>query len=148
MPLFWPSFLSGIYTPLTERPSHEQVALEVETMLEFRSRLIASTQMAGKKEQDSTADMFVRAMVGQTEKMADHRISIAWFLRRFREVLRLGRADRGLRRVGVNKYQLNGRLLNRAFLGDKPVPRFTHIGSINVYRIAESVGIHRSHRPR
>ena len=42
-------FIRHIYTSLTERPSHEQVATEVEqTMPEFRSRLIASTQMAGK----------------------------------------------------------------------------------------------------
>ena len=42
-------FIRHIYTPLTERPSHVEVALEVEqTMPEFRSRLIASTQMAGK----------------------------------------------------------------------------------------------------
>ena len=134
-------FIRHIYTPLTERPSHEQVALEVEqTMPEFRSRLIASTQMAGKKEQDSTADMFVRAMVGQTEKMAEPRdfnsvVSSDGFVKAFVWAVLIV----GCGALAFNKYQPDtGDLLNRAFLGDKPVPRFTHIGSINVYRIAES----------
>ena len=134
-------FIRHIYTPLTERPSHEQVALEVEqTMPEFRSRLIASTQMAGKKEQDSTADMFVRAMVGQTEKMAGPRdfnsvVSSDGFVKSFVWAVLIV----GCGVLAFNKYQPDtGDLLNRAFLGDKPVPRFTHIGSINVYRIAES----------
>ena len=134
-------FIRHIYTPLTERPSHEEVALEVEqTMPEFRSRLIASTQMAGKKEQDSTADMFVRAMVGQTEKMAGPRdfnsvVSTDGFVKAFVWAVLIV----GCGALAFNKYQPDtGDLLNRAFLGDKPVPRFTHIGSINVYRIAES----------
>jgi len=134
-------FIRHIYTPLTVRPSHEEVALEVEqTMPEFRSRLIASTQMAGKKEDDSTADMFVRAMVGQTEKMAGPRdfnsvVSSDGFVKAFVWAVLIV----GCGALAFNKYQPDtGDLLNRAFLGDKPVPRFTHIGSINVYRIAES----------
>ena len=134
-------FIRHIYTPLTVRPSHEEVALEVEQMMpEFRSRLIASTQMAGKKEEDSTADMFVRAMVGQTEKMAGPRdfnsvVSSDSFVKALVWAVLIV----GCGALAFNKYQPDtGDLLNRAFLGDKPVPRFTHIGSIDVYRIAES----------
>ena len=134
-------FIRHIYTPLTVRPSHEEVALEVEQMMpEFRSRLIASTQMAGKKEEDSTADIFVRAMVGQTEKMAGPRdfnsvVSSDSFVKALVWAVMIV----GCGALAFNKYQPDtGDLLNRAFLGDKPVPRFTHIGSIDVYRIAES----------
>ena len=134
-------FIRHIYTPLTVRPSHEEVALQVEQMMpEFRSRLIASTQMAGKKEEDSTADMFVRAMVGQTEKMAGPRdfnsvVSSDSFVKALVWAVLIV----GCGALAFNKYQPDtGDLLNRAFLGDKPVPRFTHIGSIDVYRIAES----------
>ena len=134
-------FIRHIYTPLTVRPSHEEVALQVEQMMpEFRSRLIASTQMAGKKEEDSTADMFVRAMVGQTEKMAGPRdfnsvVSSDSFVKALVWTVLIV----GCGALAFNKYQPDtGDLLNRAFLGDKPVPRFTHIGSIDVDRIAES----------
>ena len=134
-------FIRHIYTPLTVRPSHEEVALEVEQMMpEFRSRLIASTQMAGKKEEDSTADMFVRAMVGQTEKMAGQRdFNSVVSSDSFVKALVWAALIVGCGALAFNKYQPDtGDLLNRAFLGDKPVPRFTHIGSIDVYRIAES----------
>ena len=132
-------FIRHIYTPLTERPSQEEVALEVEkAMPEFRSRLIASTQMAGKSETDSTAAMFVQAMVGQTEEMAKPKdfnsvVSSDGFMKAFVwAVLVVGCGV-----LAFGKYQPDtGDLLNRAFLGDKPVPRFTHIKAIHVYRVS------------
>ena len=64
-------FAKHIYTPFAERPDYEEVALEVERGIpEFRSRLIASTQMEPDAEKDQTAALFIRALVKQTEEMS------------------------------------------------------------------------------
>jgi hypothetical protein len=128
-------FAKHIYTPFAARPDYEEVALEVERGIpEFRSRLIASTQMEPDAEKDKTAALFIRALLKQTEEMS-----------RSQDFNRVVSVD-GFAKVGVwsvlitclgliifNEYQPDtGDLLNRAFLGDKPVPRKTLIDSIEI----------------
>ena len=61
-------FVKHIYSPFAARPDYEEVALEVERGIpEFRSRLIASTQMKPDAEKDKTAALFIRALLKQTE---------------------------------------------------------------------------------
>ncbi len=65
-------FVKHIYSPFAARPDYEEVALEVERGIpEFRSRLIASTQMEPDAEKDQTArPPFIRALLKQTEEMS------------------------------------------------------------------------------
>ena len=128
-------FIKHIYTPLTHRPDYEKVALEVERGIpEFRSRLIASTQMGHRVEQDQTAAMFVDAMVNQTEKMAQsHDFNEVVPSDDFAKAAMWSTVVTCLALIAFNEFQPDSRdLLNRAFLGEKPVPRKTIIDSIIV----------------
>ena len=128
-------FRKHIYTPLTHRPDHEKVALEVERGIpEFRSRLIASTQMGHRTEQDQTAAMFVNALVNQTEEMArSHDFNQGVPSDNFSKAAMWSVLVTCLGLIAFNEFQPDsGDLLNRAFLGDKPVPRKTLIDSIIV----------------
>lgn len=128
-------FVKHIFGPLTNRPNYEEVALEVERALpEFRSRLIASTQMNPEMETDATAASFVRALVSQTEQLAgaedfNRVVPSDGFAKAAVWAVLIG----GLGYMAYGKYQPDtGDLLQRAFLDDRPVPRFTHIAAIEV----------------
>ena len=128
-------FVKHIYTPLTNRPDYEKVALEVERGIpEFRSRLIASTQMGQRVEQDQTAAMFVDAMVNQTEKMARcHDFNEVVPSDDFAKAAMWSTVVTCVALIAFNEFQPDSRdLLSRVFLGDQPVPRKTIIDSIIV----------------
>ena len=128
-------FAKHIYTPFAERPDYEEVALEVERGIpEFRSRLIASTQMEPGTEKDQTAAMFIRALVKQTEEMSRsqdfNRVVPA---EGFAKAAVWSVLVTCLGLVAFNEFQPDtGVLWERAFLGDPPVPRKTIIESISV----------------
>ncbi len=131
-------FLRHIYTPLTNQPNDDEVALQVEKsdqFADFRSRLIATTQLGEANLPQGIAGMLVRALVKQTEEMARPKnfniiVPVDGFARAF--VLALLVAGLGV--LAYNKYQPDsGDLLKRAFLTqDVDVPRFTHIDEITV----------------
>ena len=129
-------FIRHIYTPLTTQPSDEVVALKVERATpEFRSRLIASTQFGAVGEVGNTEDVFVRALVKQTEEMARPKdfnsvVPAGGFARAFALSLLVV----GLGFLSYDRYQPDsGALLKRAFLAPNvDVPRFTHIDKIIV----------------
>ncbi len=121
--------------PLLNQADDETVALEVEhARPEFRSRLIASTQLTGDALPAGTSKGFVAALVKQTETMArsinfnsivpSEAFAVAAVM-----ALLLG----GLGGLAFNRYQPDtGVLLGRAFLSNEAVPRFTHIQSVRV----------------
>ena len=129
-------FLRYIYTPFATQMNDDEVALEVEKAApEFRSRLIAATQFGEDGKADDTAGVFVRALVKQTEEMAQPKnfneiVSAEGFTRAFILALLVA----GLGMLAFSKYQPDsGALLKRAFLAQNvDVPRFTHIESITV----------------
>ena len=129
-------FVRHIFTPLTTQPSDEVVALKVERATpEFRSRLIASTQFGEVGEVGNTEDVFVRALVKQTEEMARPKdfnsvVPAGGFARAFALSLLVV----GLGFLSYDRYQPDsGALLKRAFLAPNvDVPRFTHIDKIIV----------------
>ncbi|MBC8324238.1 MAG: hypothetical protein H8E27_01235 [Verrucomicrobia subdivision 3 bacterium] len=121
--------------PLLNQADDETVALEVEhARPEFRSRLIASTQLTGDALPAGTSKGFVAALVKQTETMArsinfnsivpNDAFALAAVM-----ALLLG----SLGGLAFNRYQPDtGVLLRRAFLSNEAVPRFTHIQSVRV----------------
>ena len=118
-----------IAKPMLNQADDEAVALQVEQACpEFRSRLIASTQLAG------SSGGFVAALVKETESMArsinfkaivpGDACALAVVM-----ALLLG----GVGGLGYDRYQPDtGVLLRRAFLSHEAVPRFTHIDSVEV----------------
>ena len=129
-------FMRHIYKPLTTQPNDEMVALKVERATpEFRSRLIASTQFGEVGEVGNTEDVFVRALVKQTEEMARSKdfnsiVPADGFARAFALSLLVV----GLGFLSYDRYQPDsGDLLKRAFLAPNvDVPRFTLIDKIIV----------------
>ncbi len=124
-----------IAQPLINQADDETVALQVEQARpEFRSRLIASTQLAGGTMPVGTSKGFVAALVKQTETMArsvnfkaivpSEAFAVAAVM-----ALLLG----GLGGLAFDRFQPDtGTLLRRAFLSNEAVPRFTHIESVRV----------------
>ena len=124
-----------IARPLIGQADDETVALQVEQARpEFRSRLIASTQLSGGQIPAGTSKGFVEALKNETETMArtvnfkaivpGDACAVATVL-----ALLLG----GLGGLAFDRFQPDtGVLLRRAFLSNEAVPRFTHIESVRV----------------
>ena len=124
-----------IARPLISQADDETVALQVEQARpEFRSRLIASTQLAGGQIPAGTSKGFVAALLNETETMArsvnfkaivpGDACAVATVL-----ALLLG----GLGGLAFDRFQPDtGVLLRRAFLSNEVVPRFTQIESVRV----------------
>ena len=124
-----------IASPLLGQADDETVALQVEQARpEFRSRLIASTQLSGEQIPADTSSGFVEALLNETETMArsvnfkaivpGDACAVATVL-----ALLLG----GLGGLAFDRFQPDtGVLLRRAFLSNEAVPRFTHIESVRV----------------
>jgi hypothetical protein len=124
-----------IARPLIGQADDETVALQVEQARpEFRSRLIASTQLSGGQIPTGTSRGFVAALLNETETMArsvnfkaivpGDACAVATVL-----ALLLG----GLGGLAFDRFQPDtGVLLRRVFLSNEEVPRFTQIESVSV----------------
>ena len=124
-----------IARPLIGQADDETVALQVEQARpEFRSRLIASTQLSGGQIPAGTSRGFVAALLNETETMArsvnfkaivpGDACAVATVL-----ALLLG----GLGGLAFDRFQPDtGVLLRRVFLSNEAVPRFTQIESVSV----------------
>ena len=131
-------FKQHIYTPFTNQPNDEEVALNVEKATpEFRTRLIASTQFGQSKTIEDTGAAFVHALVNETEDMARPRnFNAVVPIHGFARALCLGLLAVGLGAVAYNEDPKKiGDLFKRAFLSSVPVPRDTHIESIIAYSL-------------
>jgi len=130
-------FSRHIATPLTNQPSDERVALDVEKATpEFQTRLIAATQFGQSNEVEDTGAVFVRALVRETEDMSRPRdFSSIVPMQGLARAFFMGLLVVGLGALVYNKDPIKiGDLLKRAFLTPGvAVPRDTHMDSITAH---------------
>ncbi len=63
-----------VFGPITSQPSMDETALMIERGIpEYRSRLIASIQLARGTQQEGTSSALVKALVDQTESFTSKR---------------------------------------------------------------------------
>ncbi len=120
--------------PLLNQADDETVALEVEQARpEFRSRLIASMQLAGGRPTGASGG-FVQALLKQTEQMARPMNFNAIVPGEGCAVaLVMAFLVGGLGGLAFQRFQPDaGVLLRRTFLSGEAVPRFTHIESVQI----------------